>query len=260
MSRFVILMYHMISEPRTTTEKRYACPPQQFEKHIQMLLDNNYTPISIDQVWNYYSENIPLPDKAVLISLDDGFEDNYLNAFPVFKRYNIPAIIYLASGVIGHINTWMVAPAFSQRKMLSWEQIKEMSNEGIQFGSHTVTHSQLDKLSNDEAYQELIDSKQSIENHLGCECSHFAYPFGLFNEHTQKLVSDAGYKTACSTRSGFNNAERNPLILHRIDVYGTDSAWKLKQKLTYGINNSSLFYPMRYVYNRLIEKTKNLMG
>lgn len=253
-SRFIILMYHMISEPQTVADTRQACPPILFEKHLKLLLKDGYTPVSIDQVEKYYSEKSPLPDKAVLITLDDGFEDNYLNAFSLFQLYNIPAVVYLATGVIGKTNNWMAAPTFSQRKMLSWPQIKEMSRHGIQFGSHTVSHPKLTELDDNSVCKELVQSKQIIEEQLGLNCRHFAYPYGLLTEKTRELVQQAGFKTACSTRSGFNNTERDPLILHRIDVYGNDTWWKLQQKITFGMNDANLFYPLKYYYNRYIGK------
>jgi len=258
MSRFIILMYHMISEPQTAAEVRFACPPKQFEKHLQLLLKKGYTPVSINQVSNYYTQNIPLPDKAVLITLDDGFEDNYLNALPIFQRYQIPAVIYLATGVIGKTNQWMAAPTFSERKMLSWPQIKEMNDHGIEFGSHTVSHPRLNELDDNKVEQELIMSKQTIEEHLGKECAHFAYPYGLLTESTRDLVRKTGYKTACSTRSGFNNKERDPLLLHRIEVHGCDSAWKLQKKLTFGTNNPNLPHLIQYYCSRSINKIKSL--
>jgi len=254
MSRFIILMYHMISEPQTAAEVRFACPPRQFENHLRLLLKKGYTPVSINQVSNYYTQNTPLPDKAVLITLDDGFEDNYLNALPIFQRYQIPSVIYLATGVIGKTNQWMAAPTFSERKMLSWLQIKEMANYGIEFGSHTVSHPRLNELDDNKVEQELVMSKQTIEEHLGKECAHFAYPYGLLTESTKDLVQKTGFKTACSTRSGFNNVERDPLILHRIEVYGNDPAWKLSQKINFGTNEANLLFPFQYYAKRLISR------
>lgn len=254
MKRFVILMYHMVSEPKTVAEVKYACPPKQFEKHIQMLLSKGFKPISINAVENYYTHKMPIPDKSFLITLDDGFEDNYSNAFPILQRYNIPAVIYLATGLLGKTNQWMSAPAFSERKMLSWWQIQEMAKHGIHFGSHTVSHPKLTELDDEGVNNELVQSKQIIEEQLGLDCMHFAYPYGLLTEKTRELVQHAGYKTACSTRSGFNNAERDPLMLHRIEVYGNDSAWKLKQKVMFGINDASLFFPLKYYSNRLLAR------
>jgi len=254
MDRFVILMYHMISEPQTAAEVKYACPPRQFEKHMQLLLSKGFKPISIEAVENYYTHQIPIPDKSFLITLDDGFEDNYNNAFPILQRYNIPAVIYLATGLLGKTNQWMSAPTFSERKMLSWPQIAEMASHGIHFGSHTVSHPRLTELDTENTYNELVQSKQTIEDNLGIECSNFAYPYGLFTEKTRELVQKAGFKTACSTRSGFNNASRDPLMLHRIEVYGNDSVWKLKQKIMFGTNDANLFFPLKYYSQRLLAR------
>jgi peptidoglycan/xylan/chitin deacetylase (PgdA/CDA1 family) len=254
MNRFTILMYHMISEPQTKAEIRYACAPKQFEKHIQMLLSEGFMPISIQAVENYYTQHIPIRDKSFLITLDDGFEDNYTNAFPILQRYNTPAVIYLATGLLGKTNQWMRTPTFSERKMLSWRQIQEMANQGIHFGSHTVSHPKLTELDDASVNKELVQSKQIIEDQLGLECMHFAYPYGLLTEKTRELVQQAGFKTACSTRSGFNNASRDPLVLHRIEVYGNDSAWKLKQKIMFGTNDASIFFPLKYFYQRLLAR------
>ncbi len=254
MNRFIILMYHMISEPQTKKEVKYACPPKQFEQHLQMLLSSGFKPISIKAVEEYYIHHTPLPDKAFLVTLDDGFEDNYSNAFPILKRYQIPAVIYLATGLIGKTNQWMTMPTFSERKMLSWMQIKKMASQGIDFGSHTVTHPKLNELDDDNVGKELVQSKKVIEEHLGVECQHFAYPYGLLTEKTRELVQQAGFKTACTTRSGFNNVERNPLTLHRIEVYGDDSASKLKQKIKFGMNDASWFFPLKYYTARLLAR------
>jgi peptidoglycan/xylan/chitin deacetylase (PgdA/CDA1 family) len=254
MQRFVILMYHMISEPKTATEVKYACPPKQFEQHLQMLISAGFKPVNIKAVEEYYIHQTPLPDKAFLITLDDGFEDNYSNAFPILKRLQIPAVIYLATGLVGKTNQWMSKSTFSERKMLSWMQIKEMAGQGISFGSHTVSHPKLTELGEGSVSKELVESKQLIEEQLGGECSHFAYPYGLLNEKTSELVKKVGFKTACTTRSGFNNAERDPLMLHRIEVYGDDSTWKLKQKIRFGMNDASWFFPLKYYSARLLAR------
>jgi peptidoglycan/xylan/chitin deacetylase (PgdA/CDA1 family) len=254
MQRFVILMYHMISEPKTAAEVKYACPPKRFEQHLKMLLSIGFKPVSINAIEDYYIHQTPLPDKAFLVTLDDGFEDNYSNAFPIFKRYLIPAVIYLATGLIGKTNQWMSTPIFSERKMLSWTQIKDMAGEGITFGSHTVSHPKLTELDDESVSKELIQSKKIIEDQLDLECSHFAYPYGLLNERTSELVKKVGFKTACTTRSGFNNAERDPLMLHRIEVYGDDSTWKLKQKIRFGMNDASWLFPLKYYSARLLAR------
>ena len=254
MSRFTILMYHMISSPKTAEEARYACPPAQFEQHLRYLKSSSHTPVSLDQIEAHLLSGSDLPDNAVAITLDDGFEDNYTNAYPLLKKYNIPATIFLTSGLMGGTNQWMCERGFPERKMLGWQQIEEMDRGKIDFGAHTVSHPKLSELGIEACTKEILQSKQTIEERLGQPCHHFAYPYGLFTEATARVVEHTGFKLACSTRSGFNNSERDPFILHRIEVYGTDPVWKLKQKMTYGLNDASLLFPLKYYSTRVLQK------
>lgn len=254
MSRFTILMYHMICSPKTGEEARYACPPELFEQHLRFLKSSNHTPVSLEKVEAQLLSGEILPENAVAITLDDGFEDNYTNAYPLLKKYDIPATIFLTSGLMGGTNQWMSKRDFPERKMLNWQQIREMNRDDISFGAHTVSHPKLSELDAEASTKEIIQSKQTIEEKLGKPCHHFAYPYGLFTEQTSNIVGDAGFTLACSTRSGFNNHERDPLVLHRVEVYGTDPVWKLKQKMTYGLNDASLLFPLKYYATRALQK------
>ncbi len=254
MSRFSILMYHMISSAKTAEEARYACPPEQFEQHLGYLKSSNHTPVSLQQIDAHLLLGASLPENAVAITLDDGFEDNYTNAYPLLKKYDMPATIFLTSGLMGATNQWMSKRGFPERKMLNWQQIAEMNRHKISFGAHTVSHPKLSEIDAEASTKEIRQSKQTIEEQLEIPCLHFAYPYGLFTEQTSNIVGDAGFTLACSTRSGFNNRERNPLLLHRIEVYGNDPVWKLKQKMTYGLNDASLFFPLKYYAKRALQK------
>lgn len=254
MSRFTILMYHIIDAPQSKAEAKYACPPALFERHLEYLSSSIHTVVSLTDIEEHLLTGKALPRDAVAITIDDGFEDNYNQAFPLLRKYNMPATIFLASGVIGGTNDWMKGRGFPERKMLNWNQIREMNEHQITFGAHTVTHPKLSVLNNTLAEQEIIQSKMSIEEHLGQPCKHFAYPYGLFNNTTPEIVQQCGFTLACSTRSGFNHHERDPYILHRIEVYGTDSSWKLKQKMTFGMNDASPLFPFKYYSKQLLNK------
>jgi peptidoglycan/xylan/chitin deacetylase (PgdA/CDA1 family) len=254
-NRFLILMYHMVSNPATPAETKYACPPKLFEQQMASLRKNGFNPVSLAAIDQHLRAGAFLPDNAVAITLDDGFEDNYQHAFPILSKHRIPATIFLATGHLGATNRWMDKTNFSQRPMLSWEQIKLMDQDGgIDFGAHTVNHPHLPELEMDVARQEIMLSKQAIEQNLGKPCNHFAYPYGQFTTNHRDLVEEAGFSIACSTRSGFNDSQRDPYVLHRIEVYGDDSCWKLKQKMTFGMNDASLLFPLKYYYSRLIDR------
>ena len=250
MKRFLILMYHAIDLPRGEREERYACPPTLFAQHMRLLRARGYTPVSLDDIAAYLRLEGEIPDHAVAVTLDDGFQDNFDHALPVLLEHQIPATIFLATGMIGGNNSWMQARDFPSRAMLSWSQIREMSDAGISFGGHTVTHPRLPDLASPQAIREISDSKNTIEDITGCPVKHFAYPYGLLNPQVRDLVEHAGFETACTTRPGFNRPDIDHFLLRRIEVYGQNRAWQLAQKLRFGTNEASPLGPLRYYWKR----------
>lgn len=241
----------MISEPLSEDEVKYACSPSLFNQHMASLRRNGFMPVSLDAIEQHLKHQSPLPEKAVAVTLDDGFEDNFTNALPILVKHRVPATVFLATGSIDGYNQWMTHRNFPSRKMLNWQQISSMESEGISFGAHTVNHCKLPELDIESVNYEIMASKKYIEDKLGKSCNHFAYPYGLFTTESRDAVERAGFTLACSTRSGFNTAQRDPYVLHRIEVYGNDPLWKLKQKLTYGINDASLLFPLKYYSSRI---------
>lgn len=246
----------MVSSPEDSQEKRYACPPKKLHKHMQYLRANNYNIVNLDTINEHLSNKTKLPEKTIAITLDDGFSDNYENALPIFQEFEIPATIFLASGMMGKTNSWMHSDGFPKRSMLSWTQIKEMHGQGISFGAHTVNHVKLPELSPTEMLTELINSKQQIEEKLGITVKHFAYPYGLLDNTVRAMTEKAGFITACSTRSGFNNIETDQLTLRRLEIYGDDSVRALKQKITFGVNDSNISFPIKYYLNRITDRLR----
>jgi peptidoglycan/xylan/chitin deacetylase (PgdA/CDA1 family) len=250
MSRFCILMYHMVADPRSAEERRYACPPRRFASHMRALGKNGYVPVSLGQVHHHLTGGRKLPERAVAVTFDDGFADNYTDAFPVLQRFQIPAAIFLTVSTLGAENRWMSANGYPKRAMLDWSQVREMHAAGIGFGSHTLSHPRLSTLGRAAARAEINGSKQALEDKLGASVDWFAYPHGDWSGETVELVREAGHSLACSTRSGFNPADVNPLLLRRIEVYGTDPTWKLMQKLRFGTNDAGVIEPLKYYWRR----------
>lgn len=250
MSRIVILMYHMIDEPRTNRERRFACPPNRFRQHMRMLRSGGFELVGLESIRQHLSGERVLPSGAVAVTLDDGFCDNYEKAFPILIEHGIPATVFMVTGALGKDNAWMSDSHFRRRRMLSCSQAREMAEAGIVFGSHTVSHPRLSRLGKEEAAFELRESKKQLEAGLETAVTHFAYPYGDFSPETVQLVKEAGYRTACTTRSGFNRRKSSPYLLRRLEVHGTDSAWQLSQKLKFGVSDSSLTFPLKYYWSR----------
>ena len=231
---FTILMYHMVTKPVSKDEVRYACPPKRFAMHMEFLRTKGFNLASIEDIEQFVSGRRDIPANTVSVTIDDGFMDNYQNAFPILQEYGVPATIFITSGLMGKTNLWMEEQGFPRRKMLSWSQIQEMSSAGITFGSHTVTHSHLPQLSTRQAREEIAVSKKVIEDRLGRSVKYFSYPFGQTSKNVRSIVENARYVLAYSTSAGHNNCYTDRYQLQRIEVYGTDSVWKLSLKLRLG--------------------------
>ena len=249
-----ILMYHMVCETDDPKEKRYCCHPTAFKKQMAYLKRAGYLVIGLDDLINSIINGTTLPQKSIAITFDDGFADNYENAFPVLKKYGFPATVFVVSRLAGRTNEWMQEEGFPARKLSGWKELKDMSENGITMGSHTTTHPSLIDIEVGSARHEIINSKSELEEALGKPVHFFAYPYGLLNEQVEKLVVEAGYLGACSTRTGFNSERENPFALRRIEVYGTDTLWNFIWKLKFGTNEGTWALPLKYYYSRLLHR------
>jgi len=254
MSQPLILMYHQVDRPRSKREHRFCTPPDEFNYQMAWLIESGYTAVGLNDMVSYVSNNGDLPDKAVHITFDDGFIGVLEHAFPALKKHGIPATLFALSGRTGATNDWMWQRGFPQRPLLSREQLRMLAEEGMVIGSHTRTHAKLTEISIDQAKSEIVDSKKELEDIIGKEVAHFAYPYGLFNSTVRDLIEHAGYSSACSTRSGFNRIGEDKYLLRRIDVFGTDRLWQFRQKLRFGVNEATRLKPLAYYANRIVSK------
>ena len=251
MSRLLILMYHQVDTPATEWEQRFCTPPMEFRRQMVWLKKAGYQMVDMDAVLAHVSGEHPLTEKAVHITFDDGFIGVLEHAWPVLQEFKIPATLYALPGRFGQTNDWMWQRGFPKRALLSSAQIRMLAEEGMTIGSHTCTHPRLTEIPNRQAEEEINKSKDEMEDLLGQSIEHFAYPYGLLNTLIRNLEEQAGYQSACSTRSAFNRTGEDPFMLRRIDVFGTDKLWQFRQKLTFGTNEASRLQPLAYYSNRL---------
>lgn len=254
LQRISILMYHSIAEPGDSREREICLPPAEFERQMEYLHAEGYTPLSLDLLVDVMTGRGELPFRPVVITFDDGYADNLADALPVLQRYGFPATVFVVSGFVGGTNAWDTAVGMPQRRLLSWDEVREMHRSGVAIGSHTVTHRRLTGLAADEVLTEIRESKLVLEERLGAPVRHFSYPYGDTNEMVAALVREAGYQTACTTMSGFNGGDADPFSLRRLDIYGTDTLPRFARKLTYGSNDGSVLTSLRYYGRRMLEK------
>lgn len=176
-----------------------------------------------------------LDKPGAIATFDDGFGNFFDNAFPVILRYNIKTIVFITTDFI---DGKMSFDAFFGNNVkvrpLSWRQVKEISDSGIEVGSHTLSHPDLTKLDGDAASKEISESKKKIEDMIGKKVESFAYPFGSkqsFNDRIKQIVKDSGYERAYTNIMGSNGAGKDPYELRRIRVYTGDNMFRFKMKI-----------------------------
>ncbi len=192
-------------------------PPHKFEQLLQYLVKKGSTFCFVSELSQYQGQK-----NVVALSFDDGFLDNYQYAYPLLKKYQAKATIYLATQIEGIAK-------------LEVEQIREMSDSGlIEFGAHTQHHVNLLKLSDEEAYREMKASKQDVEKLVGY-CPSFAYPFGRFNEKHQQMAKEIGFENAVSTRKKIEPyTASNQFNLPRVSTHGAMNALQMRIALAKG--------------------------
>lgn len=251
MSTALILMYHQVDSPRSAREQRFCTPPGEFRRQMAWLRQGGYRGVSLDDIRAHVAGTATLPEKAVHVTFDDGFVGVLEHALPALQEHAMPATLFALPGRAGATNDWMWRRDFPRRALLSPQQLNLLADEGMSIGSHTRTHVRLTEIPPGQAEAEIGASKAELEDMLGREVSHFAYPYGLFDAAVRDMVIAAGYRSACSTRSGFNRPGEDAFLLRRIDVFGTDRLWQFRQKLHYGSNESSRLQPLAYYSRRL---------
>ncbi len=204
-----VLAYHSIS---TNPKDIYCLPPKKFEQQMYELFKRGYHPLTAAELVDDWRHGKHLPPKPVVITFDDGYEDNYTAAFPVLQKFRMKATIFLATALVGH-------PHY-----LTWPQIKRMHQSGlIDFESHSVHHPDLTLLSAYKAAREFSDSKRTLETQLHKQVTLFAYPFGKFTPALFPLLQKAGYKAAFDSEQGLTSYSQGLYSLHRLAVYSYQS-------------------------------------
>lgn len=216
-----ILCYHHVSEDNPS-KSSIVVTKEKFREHIKTLKDNGYTTLTMSQLNDYLFNNKPIPEKSVMITFDDGYDDNYSNAFPILKEFNMNATIFVISALMDTPN------------YLTSSQVKELSDYGIDIQSHTANHADLITLSYEDQLKEFTVSKETLEKTTGKPIISIAYPLGHFNEDSKKAALKAGYSMGFTIDRGYADRDDIHFQLNRICVdytYKPSDILKVLKKL-----------------------------
>jgi len=226
-----ILMYHSISERKESGIHPYyqtTTSPSAFEEQIRLLCKSGFHSVPLKEIGHCF-RNPAGAGRPIGITFDDGYKDFYTQAFPVLQKYGFSATVFLPTAYMGG--------QFLGKDCLSWTEVEELGRNGIEFGSHTVTHPFLHVLGDQDLRAELLASKQEIEDRTGTEISLFSYPYAfpqedrVFTRRLSRILEECGYRWGVTTRIGRAGREQDRYFLKRIPVNDGDDLDLMGAKL-----------------------------
>jgi len=217
-SSIPVLMFHSITNVKGN---ELQTSKEQFKQEMQYLKDKGYTTLTLTEVYDFFQKNKPIPKKSVVITFDDGYLDNYTNAYPILKQFGFKATIFDITSTVD-----------TSANYLNSAQLKELSSNGIDIEPHTITHPYLNKLSYDQQYKELKISKDFIETLLSKTVKFVAYPYGEWNQDTIKAVKNIGYTMAFTTAGTWANKQNGIYTLYRVYISSNFSMTEFNNRMT----------------------------
>ena len=229
-----VLMYHAFTDERKPS--RFVMPRRTFARQMRLLAALRYRVIGFEELARSVRDGAPLPRRAAVITIDDGYRDNLEVAQPILSRRGFPATVFVVSGRLGGANDWDEGGAIAGRPLLSPEQVRELRATGAEIGAHTRNHPALPELTGEALATELAGSRADLEALLGEPVKSFAYPYGRFNDRVVKATGEAGMSAACTVEGRRAGLGGDPLTISRMEIRGTDSLVTFLRKLWRGGN------------------------
>lgn len=215
-------MYHQVESSPSPSSLKVA--PESFRKQVDWLERKAFRFLSVDEVVDRGGW-ISLWDRAVALTFDDGFRDNQEHAFDLLVKKKRPAALFVVVDWVG------------QNGFLNWPEIRELSNQGITIGSHSLSHRWLPDISDyEELEKEISGSKKRIEDEIGREIRYFSYPVGGMDQRVADCVKKSGYRAAWVAGARPTVSIKDPLLsIRRIKVTVSDSNLSRFAIKAYGI-------------------------
>ncbi|MGA8528796.1 MAG: polysaccharide deacetylase family protein [Acidobacteriaceae bacterium] len=229
-----ILMYHSVADEDESAVGPYfriAIPPALFLQQMTWLHEQGYRTVSLTAAVEQLQAN-GTAEKTVVITFDDGYRNFFQHAWPALERFGFTATMFLPTASICD-----QPQIFNKRECMTWGEVRQLQQQGISFGSHTVTHPQLHDLQPDRIREEILQSRQTIEDKTGCPIDTFAYPYAFpqtderFKAMLRQILKESGYRCGVCTQIGRAGAASDPLFLERLPVNSADDEALFEAKM-----------------------------
>ena len=203
---FPILEYHMVTEHPSPDAKPYVVPPEDFAAQLDDLAAQGYTTITPQDYARARKGKQQLPEKPIILTFDDGYEDNWRVVLPMLEERGMKAAFYMVTNKIG------------QPGYLTWDNLFDLERHGMEIGGHTVNHLPLTTLSPEQQRDELRLSKLMLEWRGLKTIYSFSYPNGAYDDGIVAMLEEEKYLTAVTGEAGLNTLTTNPYLLRRVNV------------------------------------------
>ena len=251
-----IILFHRIND---YSKDSLTISTKRFDTMMQMLY-REYKVVSLGEMVNVLRKGEDINPKAVAITFDDGYMDNYTFAAPILGKYSLPACFFITSGYIG---TTRVFPWDKESgkffALMNWDHVRSLVDRGFEIGAHTIDHVDLGTEPLNSAKYQIVSSKKEIEQNIGSEVRYFAYPFGSrknIRQEIRDMVKEAGFLCCCSGYGGKVTQESDPYDLPRISTYANciDMRMELDNFMTYYDGEMSINVPYLDAMAKLLPK------
>ncbi|WP_232247796.1 polysaccharide deacetylase family protein [Kitasatospora azatica] len=265
MTEVPVLLYHSISDDPPSWIAPFTVTPRVFVEQLDRLIDSGRTVLPLRRLVAAQRGGHPLPERAAVLTFDDGFADFYWAAAPALTARELPATLFVTTGAVHPPGIEAEGSLLPYAPMLTWRQITTLDALGFEIGGHSRTHPQLDTLPGRRLCEEIAGCKRQLEEALGHPVAAFAYPHGYLSATVRRKVQKAGWSSACAVANAFSSPADDPLRIARLMVMADTPAERFQEWLD-GVGAPVAPYPEHWrtrgwrAYRRLRAKIGRPVG
>ncbi|MDF3290406.1 polysaccharide deacetylase family protein [Streptomyces silvisoli] len=213
-----ILMYHAVADAPARAARGLSVAPSAFAEQMELLAERGFTPLTTRQLAAVWRDGRrALPERPVLITFDDGYEGVHRHALPELRRHDFAATLFTSTGWVRGRGTQDQAPG-ALDTMLDWDQVRELAGSGVEIGGHSHSHPQLDQLSDERLWFEVLRCKEILTEELDAPPVSFAYPYGYSSQRVRRMVRTGGFGISLAVGNRLASRAQGPYALRRVTV------------------------------------------
>jgi peptidoglycan/xylan/chitin deacetylase (PgdA/CDA1 family) len=229
-----ILIYHSLAAEATPPYRRYSMDPGRFSEHMEHIAASGFQSLTVGQLVTALAGPAEsMPERPLVITFDDGFEDMHSVALPVLTRLGLRSTVYIVTEHLGGRSRWLTRDGEGERQMLSPGQVRDLDDAGVEIGAHGHRHMALDEIPFSMAVREIDMSRVTLEEIVGHGVATFAYPYGYHTGSIKRYLRGSGFESACAVKQAISHPDDDRFALARA-IVGSDMSTDLLDSWIHG--------------------------